>query len=145
LPVRTISDLGNHDLNLVLVLHLGDLLWPGALPAAKNGTDPAEAPLSDKGQQYDEDYREYENAHYQGDHESNRAKSADPNVAHLVGIAQCLELGPHEISVFRVRQDARVGARKALALEVDGKHFPRTFRACPIGTFEEFIAAHLEP
>ena len=50
LPVRTISDLGYHDLNLVLVLHLGDLQWPRALPAAKNGTDPAEAPLSDKDQ-----------------------------------------------------------------------------------------------
>jgi hypothetical protein len=34
LPARTISDLGDHDLNLVLVLQLDDLLLPGALSAA---------------------------------------------------------------------------------------------------------------
>ena len=63
-----------------------------------------------------------------------------------MGIAQCLELGPDEIAVkFRVRKYARVGACVALALEVDGKHSIRTFCAFSIGTFEVFIATHLEP
>ena len=44
-----VSDLGNDDLHLVLVLYLlGNLLVSGALPAAKSGADPTEATLPDK-------------------------------------------------------------------------------------------------
>jgi len=68
LPVRTISDLANDDLNLVLVIGLKRPLLPTASPAAKGLTDPSEAAIPDKYEKDDKDHREYEGADYQGYH-----------------------------------------------------------------------------
>lgn len=69
LPVqRTISDLANDCLNLVLFIGLKRPLLPTASPAAKGLTDPSEAALSDKYEKDDKDHREYEGADYQDYH-----------------------------------------------------------------------------
>ena len=69
LPVqRTISDLANDYLNLVLFIGLKRPLLPTASPAAKGLTDPSEAALSDKHEKDDKDHREYEGADYQDYH-----------------------------------------------------------------------------